>query len=196
MKKLLGLFTALLLTLGLVGCGNDSTDPEPKPDPEPVGPVADSYYHEFKAGDLEKEGGSKEINGLTWNYGEATYIGFDATKGIQIGSSKKPVKEINFEASFPTEATITDFQIELSVAASGKASYTILFGDHTKTAEFKNTDVAAISEDNLEVKANSFKLTLKATAKAMYIKSIGFTAIHDGDWDLKTDGGSNDGDTG
>ncbi len=206
MKKILTFLTILLLSLGLVGCNSNSTTPDTgsNDSTDTDGGNTDggntdggntnhnakleSYSYTFKNGDLNKEGGTTEaLSGLKWTYGSSPYIKFDSVKGFQIGSSKNNVKEISFETTFPGEGIIKDFSIELSVAKSGNSNYIVSFGDYTKTDSFTNTTVEAKEQFDLNVKANSFKLTLKSEAMALYLKSISFSIEHEGDWGISAD---------
>ena len=62
-------------------------------DGETEEPVVDYYYHEFVSGDFSELGGlTKDINGLSWEYGPLSYLSFD--DGAHIGSGNNPQDEI------------------------------------------------------------------------------------------------------
>lgn len=146
---------------------------------------AQKYGHVFKSGEISDQGGDlKEINGLVWNTTalKATkpYIGYSKDKGIQIGSSKNPeTSGWTIKTTLPSGTIVTSLSVELAVAADGSATYDFQAGSSIQlTNTFNNKNVQSYGT-NGEVKSetNEISITLTATKKAMYLKSISFTAI-------------------
>lgn len=146
---------------------------------------AQKYGHVFKNGEISDQGGDlKEINGLVWNTTalKATkpYIGYSKDKGIQIGSSKNPeTSGWTIKTTLPSGTIVTSLSVELAVAADGSATYDFQAGSAIQlTNTFNNKNVQSYGT-NGEVKSetNEISITLTATKKAMYLKSISFTAI-------------------
>lgn len=135
-----------------------------------------TFSHTFKQGDFTKAGGTTAtINGLAWAYSAFAYLG-GATQGVQIGSANSPQTTAwTLSASFPDGIVVESYAFELCTAKSGVASYTVAFGDHSKTGDFSTTTQTIYSESGLSVLSPSFSLTLTAAAKAIYFNSLTFT---------------------
>lgn len=194
-KKLLTLLVLVFTIFGLASCKTDkpSTDGnqnQGETKPETGDKVAKSYSYAFKSGDFKTSGGTTaKLGGLVWDYESIKYIGFDATKGIQFGSSKNPQSTpLNIVADFKEEVIIQNFALELAVGSGGSSKYTVSFDNgYTKSEDFKNTGVEQKVTMDLNETTNHFKLTLQANEKALYIKSVSFTCLVDKNSNLEFD---------
>lgn len=142
--------------------------------------VTKKFVHTFATGEIKTTGGDITLNGLTWNYNKATFIGFDNSsgRGVQIGKSKAGQKTPwKISTTFPCEVSVKSYSINLSVASSGKANYEINFGTISDKGTFNNTSAQDYSNTTtgLDEKTNNFEIILTSDVdKAMYIKSIAF----------------------
>lgn len=142
--------------------------------------VEKTYRYVFEKSTLELSGGSIGLGDLTWNYDAISYFGWDTNndKGVQIGSSKKPQTDPwNLTTQLPEGVIVKSYSINLSVASSGNAYYTVTTGEYTSgEINFKNTS----SQDYLGTiegvnTGTDLTITLRSSAdKAMYIKSMTF----------------------
>lgn len=140
--------------------------------------VEKTYTYVFEKSILQAEGGTIALADLTWNYDAMSYVGWDNDKGVQIGSSKKPQTDPwNLTTQLPEGVIVKSYSINLSVASSGNAYYTVTTGEYNSgEINFKNTS----SQDYLGTiegvnTGTDLTITLRSSAaKAMYIKSMTF----------------------
>ena len=170
--KHLKLFFALFAMLAL-GVGNA------------WGAVANPYVHTFASGELKTTAQTaKVLDGVTWSISAATYVGYDSTKGAQIGSGNKPQNSTAWTMSTPISSfgdniQITKVEIAISTASSGGMTYTITAGDQKATATLGAT--TTVTTKSLDCSANpvstgDLTISLLSTKKkAVYIKSIKVT---------------------
>ncbi len=170
--KQLKLFFALFAMLAL-GVGNA------------WGAVANPYVHTFASGELKTTAQTaKVLDGVTWSISAATYVGYDSTKGAQIGSGNKPQNSTAWTMSTPISSfgdniQITKVEIAISTASSGGMTYTITAGDQKATATLSAT--TTVTTKSLDCSANpvstgDLTISLLSTKKkAVYIKSIKVT---------------------
>ena len=149
------------------------------------GAVANPYVHTFASGDVKTTAETaKELDGVTWSISSATYVGFDSTKGVQIGSSKKPQKPTAWTMSTPISSfgeniQVTKVEIAIATASSGGVTYTITAGDQNATATLGAT--TSVTTKSLDCSANpvstgTLTISLLSTkSKAVYIKSVKVT---------------------
>ena len=142
--------------------------------------VKKTYSYVFEKGTLEQNGGSISLGDLTWNYDSMIYLGWDSNesaKGIQIGSSKKPQDTAwNLTTQLPEGVILKSYSINLSVGNGGNAYYTVTTGEYTsREVNFTNTSSQDYPGTIEGVNTGTdLTITLRATAKAMYIKSMTF----------------------
>lgn len=207
MKKILTLLVMFLAIIGLASCnsgdnlnsdGNNQGEVGPDSgeqgggdtNPETGDKVAKSYSYAFKSGEFSlSKNETDKLGGLVWSYETPKYIGFDATKGVQFGSSKNPQSTpLSISADFKEEVIIQNFALELSVASQGSSKYTVSFDNgYSKSEDFKNTTVEQKVTMDLNETTNHFKLTLQSMAKGMYLKSVSFTCLVDKNSSLEFD---------
>jgi endonuclease I len=131
------------------------------------------YGHTFILSDLNINGGSALLNGLTWNYNKLAFLGA-YTYGVQIGSKNNPQKDtLTFTTELVPNAKVLSYTIYLCTASSGDATYTVSFGEYTKESTFNNVnDPYAYGEDELNVDASSFSFSLVSRSRAIYLQRI------------------------
>ena len=146
------------------------------------GAVANPYVHTFVSGDVKTTAQTaKVLDGVTWSISSATYVGFDSTKGVQIGSSNNPQKTTAWTMSTPISSfgeniQVTKVEIAIATASKGGVTYTITAGDQNATATLGAT--TSVTTKSLDCSANpvstgTLTISLLSTqSKAVYIKSV------------------------
>ena len=149
------------------------------------GAVANPYVHNFVSGEVKTTAQTaKVLDGVTWFISSATYVGFDNTKGVQIGSGNKPQNTTAWTMSTPISSfgeniQVTKVEIAIATASSGGVTYTITAGDQKATATLGAT--TSVTTKSLDCSANpvstgTLTISLLSTqSKAVYIKSVKVT---------------------
>ena len=149
------------------------------------GAVANPYVHTFASGEVKTTAqNAKVLDGVTWSISSATYVGFDNTKGVQIGSGNKPQNSTAWTMSTPISSfgeniQVTKVEIAIATASSGGVTYTITAGDQKATATLGAT--TTVTTKSLDCSANpvstgTLTISLLSTkSKAVYIKSVKVT---------------------
>ena len=144
--------------------------------------VERTYSYTFtSSNNLNENGGSTTLGDLEW-YNDKPLTSFNfsggsAPKGIQIGTSKKPqIDSWRLYTTLPEGVIVKSYSINLSVANSGDAYYTITTGEYNSGEfNFKNTTPQDYASTIEGVNTGTdLTITLRATDKAMYIKSMTF----------------------
>lgn len=136
------------------------------------------YNYTFKSGDLETNAGSNTFAGVEWNYSSAQYVGFDSNtqtdKGLQIGSSKKPqTTEWNISTDVLNfDGDITSITVNAAIATDGSAELYFYSSENEKIETKTLTTTSTDYTHNFDVAPTVVKIGMKASSKAMYIKSI------------------------
>ena len=130
-------------------------------------------YTFTKAADIVN--GVNTWDGVEWTVAlGTTYIGFDKTKGVQIGSAKKPAKEIVLKTS-----GLINFKtivLNLSTASSASAQVKVSVGGKiVKTEQLSDTAKDYTFEVPESVTGEIIITITQTTSKALYIKSITVT---------------------
>ena len=156
-KKLFTLFTLILLAIPLAW--------------------GDTWSYTFSSGEVSTGGSSITYGGFTWTSSTATFIGFDNSKGVQIGSGSNPQNQTPWTLTISdfTSYRITDVTVNASVAKSGGATIDVSVGGEAfgsqVTLTSSNTTNAAYSFSGS--KMGNVVISMKSTAaKAMYIRSV------------------------
>lgn len=145
--------------------------------------ITSPWSHTFASGDITTSAQqSKSLSNINWAIDAATYVGSDATKGFQIGSSNSPQKSdwtmSTAISSFGANVKITSVSIKISTASKGGITYKIEVGDQSKTESLgATTTVTEKTLNNISVSSGNIKITLNSNdkSKAIYIKSIKVT---------------------
>ena len=146
-----------------------------------------TYTHTFKTGDLgtastvtTSPAGSKTLSNVTWDFtltkkNDKYYLGWDNSKGVQIGSSKQPATLISLSTN-QIPGTIISIEVNTSGASSVKATFSASVGETDFTSGGKSsvylssTATSYIFEGSAE---GEILLSWENNSdKAIYIKSI------------------------
>lgn len=132
---------------------------------------AETYTHTFADGELTTEGGSLTLSDIEWTATSSTYIGWNATRGIQIGSKSTVNPTYQLSTSALAGCTIRSITVNSSIAANGDAKLTISVGSQTSEAYTLTTSDAAYTFD-CEDTTGDIRINWSATDRAYYVKSI------------------------
>lgn len=154
--------------------------------------VYQTFSHKFNQNDFTGSGynttaGSKEINGLTWNYDAFTFLG-QSSDGVQIGSNKAPQKTPwVLSTDFGEEVYLTS--ISISGLYKNPTSFTISNGDFGFAESLQNTSYSTFEFENLNAKVSGLNIGLSVQSKALYLDTLTFTILvpKDSDLTLTTD---------
>ena len=108
---------------------------------------AETYTHTFSKGELTTDGGTVTLSNIEWTSSTATYIDWNATKGIQIGSKNNPNESYTLSTSGFAGCTIKSITVNSSIANSCDAKITITAGNQTSEAFTPGTSDAAYTFD-------------------------------------------------
>lgn len=134
-----------------------------------------TYNHTFASGELKTTAGDVTLSDVSWTSTAATYAGWDATKGIQLGSKNKPTKSYSLSTSGFTGNTIKSITVNSSIASGGDATLTVsVGGTNVINAQTLTTTATDYSAENLNV-TGDVAISWTCTTKAFYIKSISIT---------------------
>lgn len=142
-----------------------------------LGVNADTYTYTFKQGNLKTAGGTATLNKIDWQYSNCEYIGWDSSKGIQIGSGKKPAETWSISTDGIT-GTITSVKVNASCGSDGKSTISVNVGNSDficNNASSKNLTTTSSDYEFTGSASGKIKINMAASAKAMYIKSITIT---------------------
>ncbi|MBE6201076.1 MAG: hypothetical protein E7134_02675 [Rikenellaceae bacterium] len=144
-------------------------------EPEVGGEITEygTYVWTMASGDIAAGELVKGEPKITWTSTDAPYIGWDSNdtaKGIQIGSGSKPANSFVLSTE-AVKVNIKEIIVNASIAKGGDGTLTVKVGDKvcldgqalTTTATDYTVAVGATGK---------VEISLSATAKAMYIKSI------------------------
>ena len=148
------------------------------------------YSHVLKADDISNANGgtTKDINGLKWQYSSYTYKS-NSTKGVQIGSSNRPqTTPFTLKATLPSGIVFTSAYVEVAVAQGGSSMFEISFGNSKKSSTFSKTDIEMYSYEDLNYEASTIEFSFKASVKALYVYSFGFSVQVPNEVDLNLSG--------
>ena len=110
-----------------------------KKDEQPSEPVVTNatYQHTFVKGDVSQKGGqTKNINGIVWDYTDATYYAFD-NGGIHLGSKNNPQTDFwTLSTEIPDGVYLTDFELLLRTNKDTIGTYQVSIGATTVSNEF------------------------------------------------------------
>lgn len=140
--------------------------------------VYQTFSHKFLQSDFTGSGydtqaGSKEINGLIWNYDAFTFLG-QSSDGIQIGSSKKPqVTPWTIETLFNEDVILTSLSI--SGRNSSGTQLEISGTDYTYSQTLLNAEYQMYTFEDINATISSLKISLSTTSKSFYFDTLTFT---------------------
>ena len=146
-KKKFLVLTSLALVVGTFAVGGIKNTSE-------VEAAESTYEHIFV-----KKGitfGENTLSGKKWNFAmeESTYIDFDSTKGIQLGSKKNPADSISL-TSVESFTNISSITINTSGANDIKANLSVKVGDATVGSTVSLTTTATpYTFENINLSGN------------------------------------------
>src|SRR5574344_2069259 len=147
----------------------------------PVSATSATYTVTFASGDLVKAGGTFTSGGIAWTYDSATYVAFDSTKGIQLGSGSTPM---NKTWTFHTACSnfgngVTNASVNGSIAKSGDATIAITANGASVLASTALTTTATSYSGTAitATTAGDLVISFTNTVKGEYFK--GFTVTYD-----------------
>lgn len=140
--------------------------------------VYQTFSHKFLQSDFmgsgyDTQAGSKEINGLIWNYDAFTFLG-QSSDGIQIGSSKKPqVTPWTIETLFNENVILTSLSI--SGRNSSGTQLEISGTDYTYSQTLLNAEYQMYTFEDINATISLLKISLSTTSKSFYFDTLTFT---------------------
>ena len=132
---------------------------------------AETYTHTFTKDALTTDGGAVTLSDIEWSATGATYIDWNTTKGIQIGSKSNPNTSYTLSTSGFAGYKIKSVTVNSSIAASGDATTTITVGNQTSEAYKLATSDAAYTFDCDDTNGD-ITISWAASQRAYYVKSI------------------------
>ena len=132
---------------------------------------AETYTHTFKTGELTTDGGTVTLSDIEWTASSATYIGWNDSKGIQIGSKNSVNPTYTLHTSAFAECTIKSITVNSCIANSGNAKLTMTVGNQTSETFSPGTSDAAYTFD-CDDTTGDITINWTATERAYYVKSI------------------------
>ena len=165
---------AYTATLNLKGDGAVLTSVNLRQSAPATGDEGEPYLWTLEKDLLKQAGGTVENcgnPGMNWTYSSAKYIGFDSSfdRGVQIGSSKSPASDWSIATENYTGKIS---KIVVNACAGGVATLIVKIGD----TQIGEKTLTGDSDDYIFEPASSMSgkvtINLKATSKAMYLKSI------------------------
>ena len=144
---------------------------------KPTGDEGPAYLWTLASGVISTSAGTAENCGtpaMNWTYPNATYIGWDSNngKGVQFGSSSKPVKSYTLTTSDYT-GSIVKIVVNASIGSGGDGKLAVKVGGtqigETQSLVLNATDYTFTPSSPV---SGEIVIELTNTEKAMYIKSI------------------------
>ncbi len=142
---------------------------------------AETYTHTWEA--TNNGTGSVTLSSKSWTiaytWAEFTgdpYFGYDATKGNQMGSGKKPARTITLSTSAFSSSRITSISVNASTASDATATLSVTVGGEPYINTSLTSSAQTYTKEN-GTSTGDIVLTISqpSTSKALYIKSIYIT---------------------
>lgn len=130
---------------------------------------AKKYEYTFASGNLKTSAGTVTLSGVDWTQTSATYIGWDNTKGIQIGSNNNVQREFTLSTN-GISGTITRITVNASRANYGSSQIAVSVGG-TQWGQ-NNLQTSATNYSYTGSGSGTVAIKYTATSRAYYIKSI------------------------
>lgn len=141
------------------------------------GAKAATYSHTFENGQLGTA--TPSLSGIQWSFvptwAGSSYLGWDSTRGLQIGSSNNPASTISLSTS-AISGTITSVKVTTCGASGTSANVSVSVGGKQIGATTSLTTTA--TETNFtatETVSGAVLIKWNISAKAVYIKKIEIT---------------------
>lgn len=174
--KILLIASSLLLGTALTAYNTNLTKVNATTNEEMV------YSYSLQSGVFSEDKTSYTLNNVqwdvtyTWNDSSKTYFGSDKTKGIQFGSSKSWLKQLDFTLSSENFKNINKVVVNTSGASNTKASLEVkvgnsLLGNKEKLTSSNSSYIFTLS-DASTLNGNISLHYSQTTGVAIYLKSI------------------------
>ena len=181
--KVAGIALGLSLATGIgvaVTNGSEESTPVEASTNSGTAPTNATYSHVFSSGELKVTAtGTASLSNITWNTtcaNTSAYIGYDATKGIQLGSGTagKTIQNgytiSTAVSNFGSNKKVTKMAIGMSNASSGGYSGTFANSD---TWSGTATSVTYYTSTAMSITSGDITFSFQSTKqKAVYIKAI------------------------
>lgn len=143
-----------------------------------VGGAQTTYTHTFAPKQVTEAAGDATWDNVTWSWTKSTYIGFDTStsNGLQIGSKKKPQTDGWTISTDGIKGTITS--VIVNAATGGSATLAVKVGETdflNSSKSIVNLTTSSTEYEFIGSAIGKIAITMKASSKAMYIKSITVT---------------------
>ena len=130
-----------------------------------------TYTWTAEGGQVTKEAGTVTVSDVEWSFPAAGYVGFDAEKGIQIGSKNNPQTTAWTLSTSGISGTVKSVKVNACTAASGVATLSISVGG-TSYLSGQSLTTTSTPYTGTGSSSGEIAITLQAEQRAMYIKSI------------------------
>lgn len=181
-SKIAGLSIGLAMAIGVgvAVASNKEATPVEASSSSSSAPTNATYSHVFSSGQLKVTStGTATLSNITWNTtcaNTSAYLGWDATKGIQLGSgtSGKTIQSgytiSTAVSNFGTNKKVTKMAVGMSNASKGGYSGTFPNSD---TWSGTATSVTYYTSTAMSITSGNITFSFQSTAqKAVYIKAI------------------------
>ena len=131
-----------------------------------------TYTWTLASGDIMTSAGSltKGTPQISWAQTTATYVGWDGSKGVQVGSKNNPTTSFTLSTS-NIGGTINKITVNASIASSGDAKMSINVGGINYISNKALTTSNAAYTATVD-KSGEIKISFSCKSRAFYIKSI------------------------
>ncbi|HRS67858.1 MAG TPA: M6 family metalloprotease domain-containing protein [Paludibacteraceae bacterium] len=119
--------------------------------------------------------GALTLGAYNWNstITNTAYLGYDATKGAQMGSSTKPAKLVSLTTAYTNDCCVSKVLVNAAMGTGGDAQLAVyLDGTQVGTTSTLATTNATYTFTLTQPTKGNLEVRLTNTEKAMYIKSI------------------------
>jgi hypothetical protein len=119
--------------------------------------------------------GALTLGAYNWNstITNTAYLGYDATKGAQMGSSTNPAKSVSLTTTYTNDCCVSKVLVNAAMASGGDAKLAVYVdGTQVGTTSSLTTTSAPYTFTLTQPTKGNLEVRLTNTVKAMYIKSI------------------------
>jgi hypothetical protein len=136
-----------------------------------------TYEHTFVSNEFKTgQDSTVTINGVEWAYTKLGYVGTDADKGVQLGSSKAVAAKFTLSTSAFSAATITSVEVNASTANKADATLSVSVNGTALGDTIKLTTTATDCKFSGSATGGDLAISYaQTTEKGLYLKSIKIT---------------------
>lgn len=145
---------------------------EPRPDPDPTD--CDNYSYEFTTSS-GFGAGKMQLGDYEWliSREQGSNYGFDANRGLQIGSQNTPALSLSMLTQAVYNCQIQSITINASIASSGDGKLSLYIGDtQLGNTQKLTTNATDYTFENTEELLGDLEIRFSNSKRAMYLKSI------------------------